>query len=100
MHTRAADFSRSLEAESTGAAWGSHPPALTDEVREHGLHLLFWRLLGDLDQFLHFFYAFFLKTDHRAVGLVEIPNRHIPEMTVACLCRCGFCEAGGAPSLS
>lgn len=42
---RAADFSRPLKAESTGAAWCCHPPALIDEVTEHGLHLLFRRLL-------------------------------------------------------
>lgn len=99
-HSRADDFPRSLKAESTWASWSCHLPALIDEVTEHGLHLLFRRLLWDLDQFPHFFYAFFLKTDHRAVGpVVEIPDHHIPETTVACLGRCGLYEAGGAPSL-
>lgn len=83
---RAADFSRPLKAESTGAAWCCHPPALIDEVTEHGLHLLFRRLLWDLDQLPHFIYAFFLKTDHRTVGpVVETRDGHIPEITVACL---------------
>lgn len=73
MRMSTADFSRSLKAEFIWAhLWWRHPPALTDEVTERGLHLLFRRLLRNLDQLPYFFYSFFLKTNHRVMGLVQI----------------------------